>query len=141
MAGLALAVWLLARHGHAGAPLGRYTFFDAGLVLDSKTGLLWQRTTSPDGYSFDQAGAYCRSLTLDGTGWRLPSVKELHTIVDIAREIPAADPTAFPDAMSLQYWTSSPLVGDRTAAWVIDFRSGAAKTTSADEANQARCVR
>jgi hypothetical protein len=141
MAGLILAGWVFARHGHADAPPGRYAFPDAGVVLDTRTGLVWQRATSPDAYSWDQAGAYCQSLTLDGTGWRLPSVKELHTIVDIAREIPAADPTAFPDAVSVQYWTSSPLVGAPTSAWVIDFRNGAAMPTSADQASRARCVR
>jgi hypothetical protein len=138
---LAAGVWAFARRGHADAPPGRFTFPNDGVVMDTQTGLVWQRVEPADGYSWSQAGSYCQSLDLGGTGWRLPSMKELQTIVDIGREIPAIDPTVFPDATSAQYWTSSAQVSVPTYAWVVDFRIGAARTASSDQSNRVRCVR
>ncbi len=137
------AVVVLAKLGHADAPAGRYAFPSAGVVVDTETGLTWQHATAPAASDWAQAGSYCQSLALDatGSGWRLPSMKELQTIVDISRQIPAADPTAFPEAMSAQYWTSSPVAGLPSEAWVVDFRNGAARTIGQDTLNWIRCVR
>jgi hypothetical protein len=56
-----------------------------GTVHDPKTGLTWQQMPPPDTYT--QAGAlqYCAGLSLDGGGWRLPTIKELATIADFTR--------------------------------------------------------
>ncbi len=75
--------------------------FDGETVLDPKSGLEWQRDRSqvPD-MSFECALAYCESLVLAGADdWRLPSIKELASLVD-ERFSPALDPVAFPATMS-----------------------------------------
>jgi hypothetical protein len=124
----------------AGVAGDRYAFPSADTVLDTRTGLTWQRTTEATPLSWQDAGQYCQSPDLAGTGWRLPSMKELQTLLDTAREMPAIDPVAFPAAME-QYWSSSPLADSSTDAWSVSFRIGATNTISRDNLEWARCVR
>ena len=56
-------------------------------VTDQASGLMWQKANgeNQDGYQFDWRNAlnYCEELSLAGhDDWRLPDVKELHSIVD-----------------------------------------------------------
>jgi hypothetical protein len=131
-----------ATGGATGANSDRYTFPSASAVFDTRTGLTWQRTTdAATTYSWPDAEAYCQALDLDGAGWRLPSMKELQTLVDVGRQIPALDPSAFPDAPVEQYWTSSSLAGSDTQAWSVGFRLGASTPTSVDSLGFVRCCR
>ncbi|MGF1765523.1 DUF1566 domain-containing protein [Aliivibrio kagoshimensis] len=55
-------------------------------VSDKATGLIWQQRDSGAGMDFPTALAYCEQLNLAGqTDWRLPNVKELHSIVDYSK--------------------------------------------------------
>jgi hypothetical protein len=103
--------------------------------------LTWQRADSGQALTWAAAGAFCAALDLEGGGWRLPSIKELETIVDVTRSDPAVDPAAFPGASSYPLWTSSLLAGSSTEAWTVDFFLGAATTADATTTYQARCVR
>jgi hypothetical protein len=104
-------------------------------------GLTWQVAESDGIFTFDDADAYCRGLPGGTAGWRLPSMKELQSIVDVTRADPALDPAAFPAASSFPLWTSSPLAGSTTDAWSVDFYLGAAATTDRGSTFHARCVR
>lgn len=65
---------------------------EADTITDRATGLAWTRRDAGRALGWGAALAYCDGLTLSGhTDWRLPSAKELHSIVDYAR-IPAIDP-------------------------------------------------
>src|SRR4051812_45398658 len=79
----ALSVVLVAAPAPASAPAGRYTI-TGGVVHDSKTGLNWQQAAKQTAYTWANALTYCSGnvAALPGTGWRLPTVKELQTIVD-----------------------------------------------------------
>jgi hypothetical protein len=94
---LALVVVVPSR---ASAPAGRFTA-SGGIVHDSKTGLDWQQVVSSTKYTYANAMAYCSGNTaaLAGSGWRLPSIKELQTLVDdsVASPSPTLDASAFPD--------------------------------------------
>jgi hypothetical protein len=103
--------------------------------------LTWQRTDSGQALTWAAAGASCAALDLDGGGWRLPSVKELETTIDVTRSDPAVDPAPFPGASSYPLWTSSLLAGSSTEAWTVDFFLGAATTADTSTTYQARCVR
>jgi hypothetical protein len=131
--GLALTVW-------AGAPPGRYTV-SADTVLDTVTTLTWQRSAPITTYTWANAGAYCSSLSLSGTGWRLPTVKELQSLVDISVYAPAIDTVAFPGTPSNYFWSSSPVAGPGGSAWVVPFASGGTDFNAMTYANQVRCVR
>jgi len=67
---------------------GKNDFHDNGdrTVTDRATGLVWQQADSGKGMNWQEALAYAEGLTLAGhDDWRLPSVKELQSIVDYSR--------------------------------------------------------
>jgi hypothetical protein len=107
----------------------------------ARPGLTWQVAESDGIFTFDEAAQYCGQLAGGAAGWRLPSMKELQSIVDVTRADPALDPAAFPGASSFPLWTSSPLAGSTTDAWSVDFYLGAAATTDRSSTFHARCVR
>ena len=129
----------------ADAPAGRYTIADGGnakgTVYDKKTKLTWQQTVPSTTYDWDGAKAYCAQVgaTLAGTGWRLPTLKELMSIVDYSRYDPAIDPTAFPSTPSDYFWSSSPLAGSSSSAWLVRFTVGYPDYVG--NAAYVRCVR
>jgi hypothetical protein len=128
---------LLAR---ADAPAGRYTIAN-GTVYDTKTKLTWQQAVPSSTYTWANAKTYCSGLSLAGTGWRLPTAKELQTIVDESRTSPSIDTTAFPSTPSSNFWSSSPLAGSSSVAWGVYFYGG--NTGGLDVSNSyfVRCVR
>jgi len=93
-------------------------------VTDQATGLIWEKSdqTADD---FDDAISVCESATTgDFTDWRLPNIKELHSILDYTRSpsatsSPAIDTDAFNSTSFINeagdtdwgaYWTSSALL-------------------------------
>jgi len=127
----------------ADAPPGRYTM-TASAVFDTATGLTWERLPAATTYTFAQAQTYCADLyTPDFSDWRLPSIKELQTLVDESRAAPTMDLTAFPGAPSANVWSSSSIVLQSGDHWVIDFNTGVTPTGQAAQVASAyvRCVR
>ncbi len=92
---------------------------------------------------WSQAGAYCSSLSLAGqTGWRLPSEIELYSLVDFTVTSGATiDATAFPNTPAVWFWSSSPVAGYPSYAWVVDFYSGSTNNSDVSNTYQVRCVR
>jgi hypothetical protein len=139
LAGLAIG----ARRGAADAPAGQYTIAD-GTVTDSKTGLVWQQVVPSSTYTWADAGTYCTSNAagLPGTGWRVPSLTEIQTIVDDSRHDPAIDPTAFPGTPLDAFWTSSLLSpASAQSAWLLGSGNGGTGTNAVTFAGRVRCVR
>ena len=73
--------------------------------------------------------------------WRLPTRKELLSIVDNSRVKPAGDPNLFPDLLAEHYWTSSPYAEQKNSAWQIYFLYGEASPAEKSQANAVRLVR
>lgn len=136
--GIAAGLTLLAR---ADAPAGRYTIAN-GTVYDTKTKLTWQQAVPSGTYILADAKAYCSGLSLAGTGWRVPTVRELQTIVDESRRDPAIDPTAFPSTPSAWFLTRT-YSGVASLPECISFGSGL--STDGDKlctsGGYVRCVR
>jgi len=118
------------------------TFTDNGdgTVSDSNTGLLWQQAVDEGAYSWEEAKAYCENLSLDGTGWRLPTKAELESIVDFGRDEPAIDPVAFPNTPAESFFSSSPYVGIPGSLWYVGFGDGS-EASAGGGALRVRCVR
>jgi len=114
-------------------------------VTDNNTGLMWQKQDDGTARTWADAVAYCSSSSIgDYTGWRLPSKKELVTIVDysIASSGPAISTTYFPGTKTAQpYWTTTALALDTTSAWNVSFQSGAVGTYDKSALLYVRCVR
>lgn len=101
-------------------------------VTDSKTGLIWQRcsagqnwsgitcTGTATTYTHEQALSYAQSQT----GWRLPNVKELSSLVDRTVVNPSIDNVVFPTTPVNWIWSASPYVGNAASAWVVHFGQG-----------------
>ena len=98
------------------------------IVIDHRTGLMWDRQTLPGGrMSWAKAKEACSLHDLGGyTDWRLPTIRELLTIVDYERHEPAIDTTAF-QCESAWYWSSTPYASSPGAyAWYVFFDLGGA---------------
>ncbi len=108
----------------AGWPMGgRFVDNGDGTVTDHGTGLTWQQETAPGMYQWPDALLYCENLELGGQAdWRLPNVRELHSIVDYGRSAPAIDP-AF-SAVSEWYWSSTSSPAYKPYACRVRFHHG-----------------
>ncbi|MBF0239897.1 MAG: DUF1566 domain-containing protein [SAR324 cluster bacterium] len=112
------------------------TFGD--LILDSETGLMWQRIPAPNSLTWKQAQEYCNSLSLEGfKDWRLPSIHELASLLDWSQSNPAS---SFPGMKALIYWTATPHV-PALGYWVVDFEYGILNMDDEDKPYAVRCVR
>lgn len=132
------AVCLLdTRSVHAATPMDRYQENAANdTVTDTRTGITWQRTVSSGFYTWADANSYCAGL---GTGWRLPTLKELLTLVDPTRHDPSIAPM-FRNTPSTSFWTTTRDVYDR-ALWSVTFSHGNTITHGETNMLAVRCAR
>ncbi len=135
------AGWASWRLPPATSP-GNYTV-GTGTVRDNVTGLVWQQTANGVLYDRVQATSHCQSLNLGGwsSGWRLPTLIELESIVDYGRSMPSINGTAFPSTPSAPFWSSSPYLGAAGAWWFVNFVTGETAGTSWSSTLRVRCVR
>ena len=131
---------------------GRNDFRDNadGTITDRATGLTWQKADSGKGMNWHDALAYAEGLTLGGhSDWRLPSAKELQSIVDYTRSPDTTNSAAIAPVFGASrihneggkpdfpcYWTSTTHVGasrasaaayvafGRSLGWMRDRRTG-----------------
>jgi hypothetical protein len=109
---------------------GRFTDNGDGTVLDTCTGLEWQkdtadasgdgRVTALDSLRWCEALSFAENLSFAGhDDWRLPNVRELQSITDYGRLNPGIDPAfgALPDP----YWSSTTYLNSGGFAWVVNF--------------------
>jgi Protein of unknown function (DUF1566) len=132
------------------APAAQYTTA-SGTVFDTKTKLTWQQTDLPTAYNWMDAKSYCQNVvgaSLGGTGWRVPTIRELQTIVDDSRSYPSIDLTAFPKPRGSGFWSSSPGVARPSSAdpvglvsWSVEFGYGATGAGYVTGSIGVRCVR
>jgi hypothetical protein len=112
-------------------------------VTDEKTGLIWERGSSPDQLTLGEASAYCSQLGAGGVSdWRLPNILELVTLLDFTRTAgPMIDTTAFPDTAAFNYWSSTPVEGTPGDLWQVGFDYGYVSTFASNFTIRVRCVR
>ena len=138
-----------------------------GTVSDNNTGLIWQKCSvgqnndascsgTAVNYNWYQAsGTYdatynsstqnvCGALNLGGSSsWRLPSKKELMSIVDYS--IPYPGPTIlqprFPNTIASYYWSSTTFAGYPYFAWGVGFDDGCVSGDGKGGSFCVRCVR
>lgn len=108
--------------GRAAAPTGQYVI-GTDTVQDTRTLLTWQRVASATKYDFSGAGGYCQGLTIGGATWRVPTKKELETLVD-EQSTPKVDAAAFPGTPANTFWTATKWAGDTSQTWYVDFNTG-----------------
>jgi hypothetical protein len=118
-------------------PGPRFEVRTGGTVYDTVTRLEWQQASSATGMTWAAANTYCSA------GFRLPTVKELLSIVDLTVTSGARiDPTAFPGTPANGFWTSSPVSVMSSRAWIVGFSIGSTGYNPDTETPvYVRCVR
>lgn len=139
-------------------PTSRFVVLAGGLAQDTLTGLVWQQDGSGTraGCSgsgnltctWAEAQAYCTGL---GSGFRLPTVRELLSIVDftVASELPInpdlpvtlISHTAFPNTPAEEFWTSSPTADSSGDEFIVTFDGGESYGSAVGDDYRVRCVR
>ncbi len=105
---------------------GNYVDNNDGTITDNSTGLMWQKKAPDEEMTWKEALEYCeRTLELgDHTDWRLPTIKELQSIVDYETYAPAIDEAVFLNTKSSFYWSGTINASNTDTAWGVDFYSG-----------------
>jgi hypothetical protein len=128
------------------APTDQYGVYapSSPTVRDQLTRLEWWRATETA--SFDSSVMTCGA---HGQGFRLPTLRELLTLVDeephkiysSGRELPRfIDRNAFPDtSITTDYLTSTPKPGGRY--WTVSFATGEVSSLPSGNSTSIRCVR
>jgi hypothetical protein len=114
-------------------------------ILDTQTQLIWQRCAVgmvwSSGICMGSATMLSHQVSLataktlaasSGKGWRVPSIRELNSIVNYTASNPAIDGTAFPTTPSLYFWASSPYQYNTAFVWCVDFNYGTATAAHTD---------
>ena len=111
-----------------------------GTVTDKRTGLMWQQ--GEQWMKWDSALSYCEGLSLgEHSDWRLPNIKELESLSDDTRNMPAIDTAFFPNAHASGYRSSTTLASDSSLEWGVDFRYGYVGYGYKYSSYYVRCVR
>jgi hypothetical protein len=116
------------------SPDPRFTDNFDGTVTDNLTGLMWAKNASATGATNWYAAIdYANNLTMGTmcgiahTDWRLPNVRELHSLIDFSNSSPAL-PTGhlFTNLISSGYWSSnfSPDISRYNRAWLVSMSGG-----------------
>lgn len=125
---------------HAESPPGHFAVSGDGTVYDTMTGLLWEREPTEKGMNSAAGRAYCEGLTLAERTWRLPSVTELLTIVDLSASGDVKiDAKVFSATQTRKYQTWPPS-GLPDAIWVVLFGDGVLFWADPDDEMSVRCV-
>jgi len=102
---------------------------DGDVVKDSDTGLMWQKVAET-GMDWEEALAYCEAISIEEyNDWRLPTRKELLSIIDYAKNGDAVTADAFGDTQAAKYWSSTNYSSSDPAifswyAWYLDTADG-----------------
>lgn len=106
------------------------------MVRDNVTGLIWEVKTNDETlndkynqYTWQEATAlFIEMLNSSEFGgysdWRLPTIKELVSILDYGRNHPTIDTNYFPKTMLAPYWSSTVSSFRGDSAWHINFTYG-----------------
>lgn len=124
------------------APDSRFTDNGDGTVTDSATRLMWKQcveglstTTTPCDTGTISSYLWQAALqqvdTINGSGgfagytdWRVPSQRELQSLVERACYGPAINETYFPAVVAGWTLSSSPVAGTPGSAWYVNFVDG-----------------
>ena len=108
--------------------------------LQTVSGVTWADATSTAGSS-PIAAHNGASRCGHATGWRVPTRRELLSIVHHGAYSPAIDGAYFPSTVSSWYWTNDSYAPYPADAWFVDFYNGNTDADYKTFTNHVRLVR
>lgn len=135
--------------GYYQAGIARSYTKGTDVVKDNATGLMWQDNADvadeSKKKSWQDAKTYCKNLSLAGYSyWRLPTIKELESIVDYSRHkgsgMLGAIDEAFGNVKNF-YWSNATNASNSGNAWAVSFDNGSDFWSSKSNSFLVRCVR
>ncbi len=142
-------------------PTDSFSIHNDGTVTDNETGLMWKMasegqtwnagtvTGSATKYAYANVEARVDSVNAGTAGenythddWRLPTIKELASISELAAYSPAINLEIFPNTLdSLVFWSSSLWEGNAGFEWCVDFKYGVVNKFDKTDSCYVRLVR
>lgn len=118
------------------------------VTIDNVTGLMWASDGNGAGCfsggtrTWTEALDWAEGLTFAGlSDWRLPNRRELESLVDAGRNLPAINTAYFPNTQLDYYWSGTTFLDVTSSAWIVYFRYGNVDPTSKIGTYYVRAVR
>ena len=102
----------------------RFTDNHDETITDNKTGLIWMKDANylRRRKSWKEAIGACKEL---GTGWRLPTIQELLSLIDYLQfELALPQGHPFINVQSSWYWSATTYASNTSRAWVVYLSHG-----------------
>jgi hypothetical protein len=135
---------------NTGAAAGGDATTDWACTKDNHTNLIWSLQTVSS-ITWTDATATGAGSPIDtqntatrcgfNSGWRVPTRRELLSIVHHGTSSPAIDGAYFPSTASSDYWTNEIYVPTPANAWYVNFVSGSTLATAQTNSRLVRLVR
>ena len=111
-------------------------------VIDDTFSVTWQDDSDTNSLQkpWEEAKTYCSNLNLLGEAWRLPTRRELSSIIDYGTNAPAIE-SSFDNTASDYYWTIETSHQDNHNAWAVSFDEGVESTIVKSNENYIRCIK
>jgi len=129
------------------SPTQRFHDNQDGSVTDQQTGLQWSRCSLgqywEDNTCLDEPRAlpYAIAALAVEEGWRLPSISELSSLVELRCSAPAINNKIFPATTPAAYWTATRFINRDGYFWQVHFLHGEGIPEKADSMAYVRWVR
>jgi Protein of unknown function (DUF1566) len=133
--------------------------FDGAAVLDKETGRVWEQSPSMKTFCWTASAScpatglvdapdalsYCYQLQVGGRkGWRVPTIEELASLVDISQGSPTtpALPAGHPfNVRPTPHWSATTNASDASRAWAVGFATGSVFNPVKTADREVWCVR
>ncbi len=128
-------------------PTPRFRVNQDGSITDQQTGLQWSRCSLgqhwKDNTCQNEARAvpYAIATLAAEKGWRLPSISELSSLIELRCSGPAINRKIFPATAAAVYWTATRFINRDDHFWQVHFLHGEAVPEKADSVAYVRWVR
>lgn len=114
-------------------PTTRFILHDDGTLTDTATQLQWQRCSEGQHWTGNRCEGHAQQLSINDarrqseTNWRLPSLPELSSVVELQCSRPAINLRLFPNTPAGDYWSTTDFANsqpDQPRYWQVQFIDG-----------------